>query len=135
MRALLVIALLALLPASADAAFFRAVQVDQGTAGDVDLAPVGSGALTYVKAGHVFVSNLVRGAPSAPAQVDQGQTPASSQPRVAASSSGRVLVVWVNEGKLWAASRPGGGAQFSGPALAYSAAPVADPAVSRIRKH
>jgi hypothetical protein len=115
----------------ARAAFFRGVPVDQADApGDVELAPDGDGALTYLKAGHVFVATLKRGTAGPPAQVDAGQALGSSDPHVAATNGGRVLVVWINDGKLWASLRRGPGAPFSSPVLAYSAEPVQQPAVS-----
>src|SRR3954447_25415790 len=126
-----VVGLLLALAPTAHAAFFRAVPVDQAVgAGDVALAPGGDGALTYVKAGHVFVSILKRGATASPVQVDVGQALDSSQPRVAAADGGRVLAVWLNDGKLWASRRADTGASFSSPVAAYSAEAVRGPAVS-----
>lgn len=134
--AALALALL-LAPASAYAAFFKGVPVDQAVAaGDVDLAPGGDGAFTYLKgedgAAHVFVAAVKSGTPASPQRIDVGQTLASSQPRVAATGGGRILVVWVNDGKLFASLRPGAGAPFSVPTLAYAAADgsVLDPTVS-----
>jgi hypothetical protein len=130
-RALAVaLAVLVAAPA-ADAAFFRGTPVDAADApGDVDLARDGDGALAYLKGGHVFVSALTRGAAAPPVQVDGGQALASSQPRVAAAGSGRVLVVWLNDGRLWASLRARSGAPFSSPVVAYSAQPVDAPVLS-----
>jgi hypothetical protein len=129
-RALVVALLVAVAPGTAQAAFFRGAAVDQGVAGDVDLAPGGDGALTYLKDGRVFVSSLRRGTAAAPVRVDQGQGLDSSQPRVAASGGGRVVVVWINGGTVWASLRPVAGAPFSAPVPAYSGAPVQDPTIS-----
>jgi hypothetical protein len=130
LRALAVAVAFLLVAPPAHAGFFRGVPVDGADApGDVDLAPDGDGALTYVKGGHVFVSSLRRGTPATPVQVDAGQAAASSQPSVATTNGGRVLVVWVNDGKLWASLRPRSGAAFSSPAVA-AAGPVDQPVVS-----
>lgn len=128
---------LLLAPVSAQAAFFKGVPVDQAVAaGDVDLAPAGDGAFTYLKgedgAAHVFVSPVKSGTPSTPQRVDVGQALGSSQPRVASANGGRIVVVWVNDGKLYASLRPGAGAAFSAPVLAYApvGGGVQDPTVS-----
>jgi hypothetical protein len=135
--AALALALLLLAVPGAQAAFFPGVAVDQAiAAGDVDLAPGGGGAFTYLKGeggvAHVFASTLKRGAPGPPQRVDAGQALESSQPRVAAANGGRALVVWVNDGKLWGSLRPAAGAPFSPPVLAYapSAGVVLDPTLS-----
>jgi hypothetical protein len=124
--------LLGLLPAAtARAGFIPAVAVDGPSAdvvsaGDVELARDGGGALVHLRleagAAHVFVSTLVQGAASAPARVDGGQLSDSSQPRVAVASGGRVLVAWVNDGQLWAALRPSSATPFSPPQLVSGAA-------------
>jgi hypothetical protein len=134
----LVLPLLLVAAPAAHAAFFAGVPFDQAVAaGDVDLAPGGDGALTYLRgdagAAHVFVSILKRGAPGPPVRVDAGQGLDSAEPRVAAANGGRVVVVWVNDGKLWASRRPAGGVSFSPPVLAYAApdgSAVRDPVLS-----
>jgi hypothetical protein len=125
--------------APAQAAFIPAVTVDGPSAnvlapGDVELTPSGAGAVTYLKreggAAHVFVSMLTRGTPGPPRRVDTGQTLGSSQPRIAVADRGRVVVAWVNDGKLYGALRLKSG--FGPPALAYAPATgtVRDPSLS-----
>jgi hypothetical protein len=58
--------------------------------------------------------------PGPPRRADMGQETPASQPRIAATNGGRVLVTWLNEGKLWASLRPTGTGLFSPPALAYA---------------
>lgn len=131
---------LALAPA-ARAGFVPAVTVDGPSAdvlsaGDVDLARDGGGALTYLKleggAAHVFVSVLTLGTPGPPVRLDVGQAGDSSQPRVAVSSGGRVLVTWINDGQVNSSLRPGSGGTFSAPVLVSppGAGSVQDPALS-----
>jgi hypothetical protein len=121
---------LAVLPSAAQAGFVVAVPVDGPSAdlvgaGDVALALDGSGAVTYVKRegglAHVFAADLARGAPQPPRRVDLGQETESSQPHVAVTNGGRVLVTWLNDGKLWASLRPSRGAAFSLPVVAFVA--------------
>jgi hypothetical protein len=144
MRRLLLVpcVLLALLPAAtAQAGFIPAVAVDGPSAdvlsaGDVELARDGGGATVYLKrdvgAPHVFVSVLTQGTPAAPQRLDGGQLTGSSQPRVAVSSGGRVLVTWVNDGRLYGSLRPSPLAAFSPPQLVSgeSVAGVHDPSLS-----
>ena len=139
-RALLIVvfALGAFAPA-AHAGFIPAVTVDGPSAdvvsaGDVDLARDGGGAVTYLKSeggvAHVFVSTLTLGAPGPVLRLDAGQLGASSQPRVGVSSAGRVLVVWVNDGRLYASLRPGTLGQFSPPVEVTGAVGMQDPSLS-----
>jgi hypothetical protein len=113
----------------AQAGFLPAVPVDGPSpdvvgAPDVALALDGNGAVTYVKReggiAHVFVADLRGGTPAPPRRVDAGQQTESSQPHVAVANGGRVLVTWVNEGKLWASLRPARSAAFSPPAVAFT---------------
>jgi hypothetical protein len=128
-RLALAIVVLAVAPAGARADFYAAVPIDGPSpdvvgAGDVSLALGGAGAVTYLKreggVAHVFVADLRRGVPTPPRRVDLGQEAESSQPHVAATNGGRVLVTWLNDGKLWASLRVGAGAAFSPPVLAYA---------------
>ena len=109
------------LPAVAGAAtparFFAGTPVDGPSAdiqslGDLDVARDGTGALAYVKrvAGidHVFVSRLVNGSFQAPEQVDAGLAGAGSQPVVAASDGGRLVVAFVSGGGIFTTVRPAG---------------------------
>jgi hypothetical protein len=94
--------------------------------GDVALALAGTGAVTYLKreAGvpHVFVADLERGVPGAPQRVDLGGDAPSSGARIAVTNGGRVLVTWINDGKLWASLRPSRTAAFAAPVVAYAPA-------------
>jgi hypothetical protein len=133
MRARVAIAAaLVLLVAASDAraGFVAAAPVDGPSAdvlgpGDVALALAGTGAVTYVKldggVAHVFVAGLKRGVPAPPVRVDLGQEGASSGPRVGVTNGGRVLVTWLNDGKLFASLRPTPAAPFSPPVLAFAA--------------
>ena len=121
-RIALLAALAALvLPAVAGAAtpsrFFAGAPVDGPSAdiqslGDLDVARDGTGALAYIKrvAGvdHVFVSRLVNGVFQPPEQIDAGLAGAGSQPVVAASDGGRLVVAYVSGGGIFATVRPAG---------------------------
>jgi hypothetical protein len=114
------------LPVSAGAVvpgkFFAGEPVDGPSAdiqslGDLDVARDGTGALAYVKrvggVDHVFVSRLVDGAFQAPEQVDAGLGGAGSQPVVAASDGGRLVVAFVSGGGVFSAVRPAGAPGFA----------------------
>jgi hypothetical protein len=133
------VSVLLVAPASAHAGFVPAITVDGPSAdvlsaGDVELARDGGGAVTYLKldagVAHVFVSPLVFGAPGPPQRLDVGQVNASSQPHVAVSSGGRVLVTWVNDGQLFASLRPSSATVFSPPQAVSGALGVHDPSLS-----
>jgi hypothetical protein len=120
---------LLLVPGGARAGFVAATPVDGPSAdvlapGDVALALGGGGAVTYLKleggVPHVFVADLDRGAPRPPRRVDIGQEAASSQPRVGVTNGGRVVVTWLNDGKLFASLRPISGGLYSPPVVAYA---------------
>jgi hypothetical protein len=109
------------LPAGAGAAvagkFFAGEPIDGPSAdiqslGDLDVARDGTGALAYVKrvggVDHVFVSRLVDGAFQAAEQVDAGLGGAGSQPVVAASDGGRLVVAFVSGGGVFSVVRPAG---------------------------
>jgi hypothetical protein len=109
------------LPAAAGAAtaggFFAGEPVDGPSAdiqslGDLDVARDGTGALAYVKRvngiDHVFVSRLSGGAFQPPEQVDAGLGGAGSQPVVAASDGGRLVVAFVSGGGVFSVVRPAG---------------------------
>ena len=57
---------------------------------------------------HVFVSRLVDGSFQPPEQVDAGLAGAGSQPVVAASDGGRLVVAFVSGGGIFTAVRPAG---------------------------
>jgi hypothetical protein len=141
-RRLVLLAVLAplLLPAAAGAAvpgrYFAGEPVDGPSAdiqslGDLDVARDGTGALAYVKRvggiDHVFVSRLVNGVFQAPEQVDAGLGGAGSQPTVAASDGGRLVVAFASGGGVFSAVRPAGAPGFA--ALQQISAAGADPDV------
>ena len=121
-RLALLAALAALvLPAAAGAAtparFFAGTPIDGPSAdiqglSDLDVARDGTGALAYVKrvAGvdHVFVSRLADGSFQPAEQIDAGLAGAGSQPVVAASDGGRLVVAFVSGGALFSVVRPAG---------------------------
>jgi hypothetical protein len=121
-RLALLAALAALvLPAAAGAAtparFFAGAPIDGPSAdiqglSDLDVARDGTGALAYVKrvAGvdHVFVSRLAGGSFQPAEQIDAGLAGAGSQPVVAASDGGRLVVAFVSGGALFSVVRPAG---------------------------
>jgi hypothetical protein len=128
-RRLALVAVLAplVLPISAHAAvrgtYFAGEPVDGPSAdiqslGDLDVARDGSGALAYVKRvggiDHVFVSRLVNGVFGPPEQIDAGLGGAGSQPTVAASDGGRLVVAFASGGGVFAAVRPAGAPGFAG---------------------
>jgi hypothetical protein len=119
--ALLAVVVPLALPTAAGAAtaggFFAGEPVDGPSAdiqslGDLDVARDGTGALAYVKrvggVDHVFVSRLSGGAFQAPEQVDAGLAGAGSQPVVAASDGGRLVVAFVSGGGVFSVVRPAG---------------------------
>ena len=107
LAALAPLVLTAVAGAATPSRFFAGTPVDGPSAdiqslGDLDVARDGTGALAYVKrvAGidHVFVSRLVNGAFQSPEQIDAGLAGAGSQPVVAASDGGRLVVAYVSGG-------------------------------------
>jgi hypothetical protein len=135
--AFIVTTLAALAPATAaQAAFFPGEPIDGPSpdirsVGDLDVARDGSGAVAYVRrdggVDHIFVSRLVGGAYQPPERVDAGIDAASSQPVVAASDGGRLVVVFISGGSAFASVRPAGAPAFGGPQLLASGA--SDPSV------
>jgi hypothetical protein len=127
-RRLALLAVLAplVLPAAAPAAvpgkYFAGEPVDGPSVdiqslGDLDVARDGTGALAYVKRvdgiDHVFVSRLVNGAFGPPEQVDAGLGGAGSEPTVAASDGGRLVVAFASGGGVFSAVRPAGAPGFA----------------------
>jgi hypothetical protein len=100
--------------------------------GGMDLAPDGSGAMTYTMddggVPHVFASRLVNGAWGAPERLDADLGGPASQAAVAAGDGGRVLVVFVNGGNVYAATRPAAGSGWVRQTL-WSGGGASDPAV------
>src|SRR5262249_23155261 len=114
-RRLALLAVLAplVLPAAGHAAvpgnYFAGEPVDGPSADiqsldDLDVARDGTGAMAYVKRvggiDHVFVSRLINGSFAAPEQVDAGLGGAGSQPTVAVSDNGRVVVAFASGGGI-----------------------------------
>ena len=75
--------------------------------GGADLARDGIGGIVYLRnadgAAHVYAAQLYRGRLGPPQRVDPGLTAPSSQPRIAASGDGRLVVAFVNGGSLYGA--------------------------------
>lgn len=86
----------------------------------LSVARDGTGGLVYLKAvggvAHVFLSALVAGRFAAPAQLDAGLAGASSQPVIAASGGGLLVVAFTSGGELYVTSRTSARASFSAPA-------------------
>lgn len=85
----------------------------------VAIAREGTGGLVYLKqvagVAHVFVSPLIGGSFQPPVQVDAGLGGASSQPVIAASNGGLLLVAFVNGGQLYAVQKAGTSDAFANP--------------------
>ncbi len=123
--ALLLGALLALAaPAGARAGYFPGDAIDGPSpeivsAGDLDVARDGTGAVAYVKrdggVDHIFVSRLLDGAFTAPERIDAALPTPSSQPVVGASEGGRVAVAFVSGGTLHTTLHVAGNGTFSPP--------------------
>lgn len=121
---------------AAPAGFFPADNVDGPSAailsvGDVDVARDGSGAVAYTKLDggvpHVFVSRLVSGAWQPPERIDAGIAAAASDPVVAASEGGRLVVAFVAGGQLFYVVRPAGATAW--PAVVGAGGPATTPHV------
>ncbi len=120
---LALLALTALAPAGQAAVFPSEVIDGPGdeivSAGDLDVARDGTGAVAYVKrvgdVPHVFVARLVDGAFLPPERIDPTSPGAAGEPVVAASDGGRVSVAFVSGGQLAVALRPNGGTPFQAP--------------------
>lgn len=125
-----------------DAAYFAAEPIDQSAGirqvGDLDVARDGSGAVVYVKGDggvdHVFVSRLINGVFQAPERLDNGLTAAGSKPVVAASDGGKIAVVYVNGGSIYANVRQNPSTGFSAPQLVSAAgsAPSIDMSINGV---
>lgn len=98
----------------------------------IDLAPDGSGAIVYTMddggVPHVFLRRLVNGAWQAPERLDADLGGAATQAAVAAGDGGRVLVVFVNGGNVYASTRPDSGSAWARQTL-WSGGGASDPAV------
>lgn len=126
-----------LLPAAgAHAAVFPGEVIDGPSpdivsAGDVDIARDGTGAVAYVKRDggveHVFASLLVDGVFTAPQRLDASLPAAGGSPVVAASGLGRLAVAYVNGGQLYVAVKPAANQPFLAPQLIGG--PASDPSI------
>lgn len=92
----------------------------------------GSGGLVYLKhigaTAHVFVSTLVNGSFQPPVQTDAGLPGASSQPVIAATNGGQLVIAFINGGKLYGVTRVNALTGFSAPLLLAGGA--SNPAIS-----
>jgi hypothetical protein len=122
--------------AGAHAAFFAGEPIDGPSAdirsvGDLDVARDGTGAVAYVRRDggidHIFVSRLVNGQWQAPERVDAGIDATSSTPAVAVSDGGRLAVVFISGGSVFAVVRQAGAPGYGAPQLLASGA--TDPSV------
>ena len=113
---------------SAHAAFFPSESIDGPSAdivrfSDIDVAQDGGSAMTYLKrvngSPHVWVARMQNGAWGAPEAVDVGQGPPSSDPHVSVSDGGRVVVAWVNDGRVYSSVRPSYDAPWTGAMLVH----------------
>ncbi len=102
-------------PVAAQAGYFAGDVIDGPVGGalkvgDVDVARDGTGAVAYVKddggVPHLYVSRLIGGAFQAPERVDGALPGAASQPAVAASDGGRVVVAFRSGNQLNVAVKP-----------------------------
>lgn len=86
----------------------------------------GTGGLVYLKdvngISHVFVSTLAGGRFQAPVQVDQGLAGASTQPVIAGTNVGLLLVAFINSGELYVTQQPSGGAPWQAPSPLFAGA-------------
>ena len=141
---MLLLALLALAPAAANAAQRRIPTLapsntvidgpspDILSLGGMAVARDGTGGLVYLKnvggVAHVFVSRLLAGAFQPAQQVDAGLAGASSQPVIAAANPGELLVGFINGGSLYVVTAPNSLSPLGPPqGLALSAS---DPALA-----
>lgn len=111
-------------PGLAPAAVFPGEVVDGPTgellsAGDLDVARDGTGAVAYLKrvggVPHVFVARLSGGAFLAPERIDPALGGAAGDPVVAATDGGRIAVAFTSNGQLNVALRPNGSSGFQAP--------------------
>jgi len=98
----------------------------------IDLAPDGTGAFVYTMddggVPHVFVNRLVNGVWSSPERLDADLGSEATQAAVAAGDGGRVLVVFVNGGNVYASTHADAGSGWTRQTL-WSGTGASDPAV------
>jgi hypothetical protein len=87
----------------------------------MSIARDGSGGLVYLEYAsgqpHAFASRLAGGQFKPAQEVDSGLGGASSQPVIAASNNGLLLIAFINSGSLYVVTRPSSSAPFSPPRL------------------
>jgi hypothetical protein len=92
----------------------------------------GTGGLVYLKdlggVPHVFVSTLLGGAFQAPRELDAGLGGPSSQPVIAGSNAGQLVVAFINGGELYAVPQPNVLVGWQSPQALYGGA--SNPALS-----
>jgi hypothetical protein len=92
----------------------------------MSIARDGTGGLAYLKdvggVAHVFVSRLIRGSFGPGAEVDSGLLGPSSQPVIAASASGLLLVAFINGGNLYVTGTTSLTSPYAAPTALYSGA-------------
>lgn len=86
----------------------------------------GTGGVVYLKTvsggPHVFVSRLLAGRFQAPQQVDASLSGPSSQPVIAASNPGQLVIAFVNAGELYTVQSPNAGSPLSAPSGRFTGA-------------
>jgi hypothetical protein len=130
---------LAAAAAPARAAWFPGTVVDGPSAGIIevdglDLSMDGTGGVVYIRqdngVNHVFVSQFFQGQFGPPQRVDPGLDGPSSSARIAASEDGRLAVVFVNGGSLYAVVASDKTQPFTQPAMVAQGsqgAPIINP--------
>jgi hypothetical protein len=87
----------------------------------MSIARDGTGGLVYLEYAsgqpHAFASRLAGGQFKPAQEVDSGLGGASSQPVIAASNNGLLLIAFINSGSLYVVTRPSSSAPFSPPRL------------------
>jgi PKD domain len=135
-RLLLTLLILVLPATPAGATFFPADSLDGPSAdivsaGEIDFARDGQGAVVYVKrdggVDHIFAVRMAGGAWQPPERIDPGIATPSSKPVVGVADSGRVVAAFVSGGQLYGTSRVPGATGWSAPVQIAAAA--SDPAL------
>ncbi|HST41233.1 MAG TPA: hypothetical protein VLK58_17080 [Conexibacter sp.] len=99
--------------------------------GNIDLAPDGTGAMTYLVeeggADRAYVSRLVNGSWSGPERVDGGLAAASAQTVVSTGDGGRVSVTYANGGNIYAVTKPAADRPWGAIQTIWGAGGASDP--------
>jgi hypothetical protein len=128
---LLVLLVVLAAPAAAHAGTFSGDPIDGPAANleidDLDLARDGTGAVAYTRPEGVFVSRFIGGAFQPP----EGLGPSGAGAAVAAGSNGRLAVVYVSGGIVYAALKPAGDQPWGAPVpLGPGGSPSADMSIN-----